>query len=54
METSHTKNKNNFHLSQPRLSIYRIGVYYMGINTFNYLPSYIKELSEDKIQFKNI
>jgi hypothetical protein len=46
--------KNNFHLSQSRLSIYRNGVYYMGIKAFNHLPSYIKELSDDKIQFKNI
>jgi hypothetical protein len=49
-----TRNKNNFHLSQPRLSIYRNGVYYMGIKAFNRLPSYIKEMSDDKIQFKNI
>jgi hypothetical protein len=49
-----TRNKNNFSLSQPRLSIYRNGVYYMDIKVFNHLPSYIKELSDDKIQFKNI
>jgi hypothetical protein len=42
--------KNNFHPSQPRLSIYRNGVYYMGIKAFNHLPSYIKKLSEDKNQ----
>jgi hypothetical protein len=34
-----TRNKNNFHPSQPRLSIYRNGVYYMGIKAFNHLPS---------------
>jgi hypothetical protein len=45
--------KNNFHPSQPRLSIYRNGVYYMGIKAFNHLPSYLKKLSEDKNQFKN-
>jgi hypothetical protein len=47
------RNENNFHLSQPRLSIYRNGVYYMGIKALNHLPSYIKKLSEDKNQFKN-
>jgi hypothetical protein len=26
----------------------------MGTKAFNHLPSYIKELSDDKIQFKNI
>jgi hypothetical protein len=25
----------------------------MGIKAFNHLPCYIKELSDDKIQFKN-
>jgi hypothetical protein len=44
-----TRNKNNFHLSQPRLSTYTNDVYYMGIKAFNHLPSYIKELSDDKI-----
>jgi hypothetical protein len=34
-----TRNKNNFHPSQPSLSIYRNGVYYMSIKTFNHLPS---------------
>jgi hypothetical protein len=49
-----TRNKNNVRLSRPRLSVYRNGVYYMGIKAFNHLPSYIKKLSDDKIQFKNI
>jgi hypothetical protein len=49
-----TRNKNDFHLSQPRLSIYRNGVYYMDIKAFNHLPSYLKELSDNKIQFKSI
>jgi hypothetical protein len=50
-----TRNKNNFHLSQPRLSIYRNGVYYMGIKAFNHLPSYIKELSDDNLNnFKKV
>jgi hypothetical protein len=37
-----TRNINNLHLSQPRLSIYRNGVYYMGIKAFKHLPSHIK------------
>jgi hypothetical protein len=48
-----TRNINNFHLSQPRLTIYRNGVYYMGIKAFNHLPSHIKRLSDDKNHFKN-
>jgi hypothetical protein len=48
-----TRGKNNLYLSQPRLSIYKNGVYYMGIKAFNHLPSYIKELSGNKNQFKN-
>jgi biopolymer transport protein ExbD len=51
---TNTRNKSNFHPSQPRLSIHRNGVYYMGIKAFNHLPSYIKKLSEDKNKFKNI
>jgi hypothetical protein len=31
------RNKNNFHPSQPGLSIYRNGVYYIGIKAFNHL-----------------
>jgi hypothetical protein len=50
---TNTRNKNNFHSSQPRLSIYRNGVYYMGIKVFNHLSSYIKKLLEEKNQFKN-
>jgi hypothetical protein len=30
------------------------GVYYMGIKAFNHLPSYIKELLDNKKEFKNI
>jgi hypothetical protein len=48
-----TRNINNFHISQPRLTIYRNGVYYMGIKAFNHLPSHIKRLSDDKNHFKS-
>jgi hypothetical protein len=47
------RNENNFYPSQPRLSIYRYGVYLMGIKAFNHLPSYIKKLSGVKNQFKS-
>jgi hypothetical protein len=48
-----TRNINSFHVSQPRLSVYRNGVYYMGIKAFNHIPSHIKRLSDDKNHFKN-
>jgi hypothetical protein len=48
-----TRGTNNFYLSQPRLSTYKNGVYYMGIKVFNQLPSFIKDLSDNKNQFKN-
>jgi hypothetical protein len=48
-----TRNINNFHLSQQRLTKYRNGVYYMGIKAFNHLRSHIKRLSDDKNHFKN-
>jgi hypothetical protein len=48
-----TRNINSFHLSQPRLTIYRNGDYYMGIKEFNHLPSHIKRLSDDRNDFKN-
>jgi hypothetical protein len=47
-----TRNINNFHLSQPRLSKYRNGVHYMGIKAFNHLPSHVKRLSNEKNHFK--
>jgi hypothetical protein len=49
-----TRGKNDLHLLQLRLSIYSNGVYYMGIKTFNHLPSFIKQLSDNKNQFKSI
>jgi exonuclease III len=49
-----TRNKYNLHITQPRLSSYKNGAYYMGIKAFNQLPCYIKELSDDRIRFKNI
>jgi hypothetical protein len=37
----------------PRLPIYSNGVYYMGIKTFNHLPSFIEQLFDNN-QFKSI
>jgi hypothetical protein len=45
-----TRNINNFHLSQPRLTIYRNGLYYMGIKAFSHLLSHIKGLSDDHFE----
>jgi hypothetical protein len=47
-----TRGKKDLHLLQPRLTIYQKGVYYMGIKTFNHLPSNIKDLSDDKKKFR--
>jgi hypothetical protein len=47
-----TRSKNNLHLPQPRLSTYQKGIYYIGIKTFNHLPSYMKNLLYNKKQFK--
>jgi hypothetical protein len=37
-----TRSKNNLFHSQPTLSVYTNGLYYMDIKAFNHLPSYIK------------
>jgi hypothetical protein len=39
-----TRNKINFHLSQPRFSIYRNGLYYMGTKAFNRITLYFSIL----------
>jgi hypothetical protein len=46
-----TRGKND-HLLQPRLFIYSNGVYYMGIKTFNNLPSCIKHYLIIRINLK--
>jgi hypothetical protein len=46
------RSKNNLKLPQARLSIYQKGVYYMGIKTYNLLPSSLKDLLNKKQQFK--
>jgi hypothetical protein len=48
-----TRGRNNFYFPQPRLSIYKNGVYYIGIKAFNHLPPCIKKLSDNRNQFKN-
>jgi hypothetical protein len=47
-----TRNINNFHLSKPRLTIYRNGLYYMGIEAFNHLPSHMKDCQMIRIILK--
>ena len=46
------RSKNNLKLPQARLSSYQKGVYYMGIKTYNLLPSSLKDLVNKKKQFK--
>jgi hypothetical protein len=45
-------NKTNLHPPLLRLSKYRKGVYYTGIKLFNSLPSKIKDMNNNKTQFK--
>ena len=42
-----TRSANNFYLPITNLTIYQIGAYYTGIKTFNYLPSHIKNVSNE-------
>jgi hypothetical protein len=42
----------NYHLLQPRLSIYSNGIYSIGIKTFNHLPSCIKNYLIIRINLK--
>jgi hypothetical protein len=47
-----TKNKGNLHLPPTNLTIFQKGPYYSGIKAFNNLPIYIKNLLQNKKQFK--
>jgi hypothetical protein len=47
-----TKNKSNLHLPPTKLTICQKGPYYSGIKAFNNLPTYIKNLLQNKKQFK--
>jgi len=47
-----TKNKLNFHPPLSKLTVFQNGPYYSGIQPFNNLPSYVKNLLQAKKQFK--
>jgi hypothetical protein len=47
-----TKNKLNLHLPPSKLAMFWRGPYYSGIKAFNNLPSYVKNLLQNKKQFK--
>ena len=42
-----TRSAKNFHLPITNLTVYQKGTYYTGIKTFNYLPSHIKNVSNE-------
>jgi len=43
-----TRDNNNLHLPIVSLSKFNEGAYFSGINVFNHLPEYIKNLSNQK------
>src|SRR5215469_13047253 len=47
-----TRHKTHLHPPLLRLSRYQKGVYYTGIKLFNSLPSKLKDMISNKIQFK--
>ena len=47
-----TRQRNNLHISQANLTIYKKGVYYSGEKNFNNLPSEIKNVAGNKKKFK--
>jgi hypothetical protein len=42
-----TRQRNNLHLPQANLAIFKKGVYYSGIRTFSILPTEMKDLSDN-------
>jgi hypothetical protein len=44
--------KNNLHLPQANLTIYKKGAYYSGIKIFNNLPLEIKNVADNQKKFK--
>jgi hypothetical protein len=42
-----TRQKNNLHLPQANLTIFKKGSYYSGIRTFSSLPTEMKDLSDN-------
>jgi hypothetical protein len=49
-----TRQHFNFHHSLPSLAKYQKGVYYLGVKVFDWLPSYIKDASNNPKRFKLI
>jgi len=49
---SNNRHRNDLHLPQVTLAMYRKGVYYSGINFFNGLPRALKDISSEPSKFK--
>ena len=47
-----TRQRNNLYLPQANLTIYQKEAYYLGIKTFNNLPSEIKNVADNLKKFK--
>jgi hypothetical protein len=47
-----TKNKSNLRLPPSKLTVFQRGPYYSGINAFNNLPTYVKNLLQTKKELK--
>ena len=47
-----TKSNSNLHLPPSKLTVFQRGPHYSGINAFNNLPTYLKNLLQTKKQFK--
>jgi len=48
MHTINTRYNNNLHVTPAKVTVYQTGDYYSGIKIFNYLPSTITKLSDNK------
>jgi hypothetical protein len=49
-----TRNSLNLHVPLSNLTVFQKGPQYFGIKVYNSLPDYIKQLSENKNQFKKV
>jgi hypothetical protein len=47
-----TRSAHNFYLPNTNLTKYQKGAYYTGINIFNYLPAYLKNVANETQVFK--
>lgn len=52
IQSINTRYNSNFHRPHINLTTYKNGTYYTDIKVFNYLPTYIKDLSHNVNQFK--